>query len=55
MYLKKIFSLKDEDILFKRSMYFFLALMHKLKIPIVIRSLKGNYTALYRDPEEILS
>ena len=46
----------QEEILFKRSMQFlFLALVHKLKMPAVIRSLKGNHTALCRDPEEILS
>jgi len=46
----------QEEIPFKRSMQFlFLALIHKLQVPAVIRSLKGNYTALYRNPDEILS
>ena len=46
----------QEEIPFKRSMQFlFLALIHKLQMPAVIRSLKGNHTALHRDPEEILS
>ena len=46
----------QEEILFKISKRFpFLALIHKLQMPAVIRFLKGNYTALYRDSEEILS
>ena len=46
----------QEEIPFKRSMQFlFLALIHKLQMPAVIRSLKGNHAALHIGPEEILS
>ena len=47
--------MKQEEIPFKRSMqYLFLALVHKLHVPSMIRSLKGNHTAIHRDPEKIL-
>ena len=46
----------QEEIPFNRSLQFlFLALIHKLQMPAVIRFLKENYTALYRESEEILS
>ena len=46
----------QEAIPFKRKMQFlFLALMNRLQVPAVIRSLKGNHNALHRDPEEILA
>lgn len=34
--------------------YLFLALMHRLHVPSMIRSLKGNHTAMHRNPNSIL-
>ena len=46
----------QEEIPFKRFIQFlFLGLIHKLQMPAVIRSIKGNHTTLYRNPKEILS
>ena len=45
-----------EKIPFKRKMQFlFLALINRLQMPAVIRSLKGNYTTLHRNPTMILA
>ena len=38
----------------RKLQYLFLALMHRLHIPSMIRSLKGNQTTAFRDPEAIL-
>lgn len=35
--------------------FLFLALINRLQIPAVIRSLKENYTTLHRNPNEILA
>ena len=46
----------QEEIPFKRKMQFpFLALINRLKIPAVIRSLRGNHNALHRNPDEIIA
>ena len=43
------------DIPYRRKMQCMqLALLHSLHLPSVIRSLRGNHTALYRNPETIL-
>ena len=45
----------QDKILFKRLIQFlFLVLINKLQIPAVIRSLIGNHTTLYRDPEKTI-
>ena len=38
----------------RRLQFLFLARIHRLHVPSIIRSLTGNYTATYRDPEKIL-
>ena len=38
----------------RRLQFLFLAIIHRLHVPSIIRSLTGNYTAAYRDPDEIL-
>ena len=46
----------QEKIPFKRRMQFlFLALINKLQMPEVIRSLKVNYNALLKNPDKILA
>ena len=61
--LTYIYDLFDYDINYSKQtvippkrklQYLFLALMHRLHIPSMIRSLKGNQTAAFRDPETIL-
>ena len=43
----------EEEIPFKRSMQcLFLALVHKLCVPSMIRLLKGNHTAMYRNTKK---
>ena len=38
----------------KKLLSLFLVLMHRLHIPNMIRSLKRNHTAVFRDPKAIL-
>ena len=38
----------------RRLQYLFLAMLHRMHLPSMIRSLKGNHTAMYRDPKAIL-
>jgi len=46
----------QKEMPFKRKMQFlFLALINRLQIPAVIRSLKENYTILHRKFDEILA
>ena len=53
--MTEITHLKKQSSSKKSAQFIFLALIHKLQISAVIRSLKGNYIALYRNPKEILS
>ena len=39
----------------RRLQFLFLALIHKLHMPSLVRSLTGNYTASFRDRESILN
>ena len=39
----------------RRIQFLFLAIIHRLHVPSIIRSLPGNYTASYRDPDKILT
>jgi hypothetical protein len=46
---------KQEQIpLYRNLQYLFLAIIHRMHVPSMIRSLKGNQTAEYRNPEQIL-
>ena len=36
----------------RRLQFLFLAIIHRLHVPSIIRSLPGNYTATYRDPDK---
>ena len=38
----------------RRLQFLFLAIIHRLHVPSIIRSLTGNYTATYREPDKIL-
>ena len=37
----------------RRLKFLFLEVIHRLHVPSIIRSLPGNYTVTYRDPEKI--